>query len=141
MLDFYFSSTIGDIPWTPDDVRWLKKTLHEISPVGYSHYKIGDIYCERTPLQSMAFNAPGNNGHPAEHNWRYTGTLSEEPPLVRNAEAHVYSRGLSGRHIALWQSHGRYYEAKTCLRPFSGSPGNDWFRQDGLWCNVPNLYC
>lgn len=113
VLDFYFSSTIGDIPWTPDDVRWLKRTLHEISPVGYSHYKIGDIYCERTPLQSMAFNAPGNNGHPAEHNWRYSGTLSEEPPLVRNADGRIYSRGLSGRHIALWQSHGRYYEAKT----------------------------
>ena len=113
VLDFYFSSTIGDIPWTPDDVRWLKRTLHEISPVGYSHYKIGDIYCERTPLQSMAFNAPGNNGHPAEHNWRYSGNLSDEPPLVRNADGQIYSRGLSGRHIALWQSHGRYYEAKT----------------------------
>ena len=32
---------------------------------------------------------------------------------MRNADGQIYSRGLSGRHIALWQSHGRYYEAKT----------------------------
>ena len=31
-LDFRFTQGMGDIPWRKEDLAWLRRTLHEISP-------------------------------------------------------------------------------------------------------------
>lgn len=113
-LDFYFTTGIGDIPWTKSDVEWLKSTLHEIAPDGYGHYKIGTVYCGRTPLSEIALAPAGNDGKPKDHQWKTRDPLSSDgPALVREEGGQEFSKGLSGRHVALWQSHGRYYEEAT----------------------------
>lgn len=113
-LDFRFSSGIGDVPWTKADVAWLKKTLHEISPDGYGHYKIGNIWCGPVSLSEIATAAPGNDGKPKDHQWKSHDPLpSDSPAIVREENAQEFTKGLSGRHVALWQSHGRYYEEAT----------------------------
>lgn len=110
-LDFHFTAGAGDIPWSREDVEWMKETLHEISPEEYRHYRIGKLYCGRSLLSDIALHPPGNDGKPSEHNWR-TGNPSGNP-IVRNEDGMTFGKGLSGRHIALWQSHGRYYEEAT----------------------------
>lgn len=113
-LDFYFSSGIGDIPWRKGDIEWLRHTLHEISPEAYAHYKIGTIYSGSSRLSDIAFPEAGNDGHPAEHKWRYKDPVNENgPSIVREEYGQTFSKGLTGRNIALWQSHGRYYEETT----------------------------
>ena len=102
-LDFHFSSGIGDVPWTKSDLEWLKKTLHDIAPAGYAHYKIGTIYCGQTPLGGMLTTAPGNDGRPAEHQWKVRDPLSSAAPaMVRQENGQNFRKGLSGRYIALW---------------------------------------
>ena len=81
-LDFHFSSGIGDIPWRKGDIEWLRKTLHEISPEAYTHYKIGTIYSGSSRLSDIAMPEAGNDGRPAEHKWRYKDPVNENGPSI-----------------------------------------------------------
>lgn len=129
-LDFHFSSGIGDIPWSESDVTWLKSTLRNLSPEEYTHYKIGDIYAGRTLIKDLALEFPGTDGKPHDHRWRMSNT-SSAPRMVRNEDAEGYSKGLSGKYIALWQSHGRYFETKT----------NRWeWQRAPLFTTVEDMY-
>lgn len=130
-LDFRFTQGMGDIPWRKEDLAWLRRTLHEISPAEFAHYKIGNLYCGRTPLTQLALPAPGNDGRPSEHNWRTHDPLGKYVPIVRNEEELKYHKGLSGRQIALWQSHGYYYDSKTCRWKWQRAP---------LFTTVEDLY-
>src|SRR5574344_2341094 len=41
------------------------------------------------------------------------GSAQDEKAWVRNdSKPHNVTNGLNGRHISLWASHGRYYDAK-----------------------------
>ena len=41
------------------------------------------------------------------------GNAQEERQWVKNdSKPHNVTNGLNGRHISLWASHGRYYDAK-----------------------------
>ncbi len=109
-LDFHFSKELGDYPLRAADIEWIRKQLLDLFPAPYRAYALGDIYAERREVSFLQMPALNSNGRPAETKLRRSDPRSKSP-LVRTGEH--WSRGLSGRHIALWQSHGRYYEAKT----------------------------
>ena len=109
-LDFHFSKELGDYPLRTEDIEWIRKQLLDLFPAAYRAYTLGDIYAERRDVTFLPMPALNSNGRPADTKLRRSDPRSKSP-LVRTDEQ--WSRGLSGRHIALWQSHGRYYEAKT----------------------------
>lgn len=112
-LDFYFNTSIGDYPWHDDDIQWLKKTLKDIAPDNCKNYKIGSIYCDGLSLQQLITHKAGNDGAPHENRWRVTDPkLHNKHPLVKEIGGQNFHKGLSDRYIALWHSHGRYYDAK-----------------------------
>ena len=110
-LDFYFSKELADFPWRTEDVEWFREELRSLTPSPYRAYTLGDIYSKDQDLTELPMPAVGKNGGPVSTRLRTGDPKGRTPALVRNGE--TWSRGLSGRHIALWQSHGRYYEAKT----------------------------
>ena len=56
---------------------------------------------------------------------------SERPLVTRSSAPVVPSQGLAGRHIALWQSHGRYFD----------QPQNRWkWQRSQLWQTCEDLY-
>ncbi len=110
-LDFYFERNIGDYPWTEKDVKWFRKTLGELTPEKYRSWEIGEIFSGSTNLISLSVPLPGNSGKPADNPLRVEDRKGT--PLVTPKSGLTFNKGLSGRHIALWQSHGRYFEAKT----------------------------
>ena len=109
-LDFHFSKELGDYPWRTEDVEWFRKELLDLFPANYRAFALGNIFADKNDLTKLPMPALTASGKPAETALR-TGDPRAKSPLVRTDER--WSRGLSGRHIALWQSHGRYYEAKT----------------------------
>ena len=109
-LDFHFSKELGDYPWRAEDVEWFRKELLDLFPANYRAFALGNIFADKNDLTKLPMPALTASGKPAETALR-TGDPRAKSPLVRTDER--WSRGLSGRHIALWQSHGRYYEAKT----------------------------
>ena len=56
---------------------------------------------------------------------------SQRPLVVRQSSPAAPTQGLSGRHIALWQSHGRYFD----------QPANRWkWQRSRLWMTCEDLY-
>ena len=110
-LDFHFSQELSDFPWRAADVEWFREELRSLTPPAYRAYTLGDIFAKDVDLNKLPMPAIGKNGGPVETSLRRGDPRGKTPALVRTDEK--WSRGLSGRHIALWQSHGRYYEAKT----------------------------
>ena len=110
-LDFHFSQELSDFPWRKADVEWFRDQLRDLTPPAYRAYTVGDIFAKDLELEKLPMPAVGKNGGPLDTDLRTGDPKGRTIPLVRTDEK--WNRGLSGRHIALWQSHGRYYEAKT----------------------------
>ncbi len=111
-LDFYFTPAMGDFPWRPKDVEWLRKTLSDLMPESCSKYGIGNLFVGKNRLESYAMPQVSDNGKAIDNKFR-TKDLRNVHPFVTNVGEPDFEKGLAGRNIALWQSHGRYFEEKT----------------------------
>ena len=109
-LDFHFSEELSDYHWTLKDIDWLRSELKRQAPEGYGGYSVGNIYAKNTPVGELITPTLGRSGAPSDYKWRYDDRRGKVKPLVSRVGGKYYKRGLSGRHIALWQSHGRYYD-------------------------------
>ena len=110
-LDFTFSKELGDYPWRPDDQEWFEEQLRALMPSAYRSFRIGNILADKDTLGNLLMPQVTATGKPASTRFRRSDPRSRTIPLVRTDEQ--WNKGLSGRHIAVWQSHGRYYESKT----------------------------
>ena len=106
-IDFYFGASLEAFPLREGDISWLRSCLSDNLPDKYSKCKVAGIYYDKkSKPESLIVSAPGNSGRAS---WsRYKVQDKRGPGLAdRGIKA---PKGLEGRHIALWQSHGRYYE-------------------------------
>lgn len=129
-LDLYFSNTLSDFPWRKDDAAWFKKTLRRFWPEEASDWRPGEIFCKGTPLEDLLTPHPGNDGRPANISYKAPSSGKTEPFITQEG-AKKFPKGLSGRHIALWQSHGRYYD--------EGAGEWSWQRSPN-WRTTEDLY-
>lgn len=110
-LDFYFTVSLGDCPWHKEDVKWFRDTLKEILPRQYRRYAIGNIYSAKVPFDSLPVPGLGFKGKPDE-----TARTANRPigmVVVKEEGRMRFSHGMQDRHIALWQSHGRFFDVGT----------------------------
>jgi len=106
LLDFYFDESLGDYPWRENDIKWFKAEVRKSLPEGYGDYLVGNLYANGIGLAELVTPELGNDGTPAK--FRYMRKKPRRSFITRTG-AMTFERGLSGRSIALWQSHGRYY--------------------------------
>ncbi len=111
-LEFTFSQELSDYQWTQADLEWLKDQIYDLMPAQYSDCTISGIFCRRDPAEDLITPALGNKGRTSTYKYRYEDRRKRTVPLVTRLDAREYTRGMSGRHIALWQSHGRYYDER-----------------------------
>ncbi len=107
-LDFYFTESLGDYPWRDGGPEWFRKTLKSLFPEKYRKYGLGAIYSRRVALDRLTTTELGYDGSPADFRHR-TKNPETNFPLVRKNDGLEFSKGLQNRNIAVWQSHGRYY--------------------------------
>ena len=131
-LDFYFTESLGDWPWHTGDEQWFRGTLKELFPESYAKYRLGEVYSRRVSLKRLVMPHLGFNGIPADSRHRIREP-HQTPAIVRSLDGMSFDKGLDGRHIALWQSHGRYYEYKfqrwEWQRPCLFQTAEDMFTQ------------
>lgn len=132
-LDFYFSPTIGYYPWrSSEDLKWLAESLRSLLPAGYEACDIGSLYCDRTSMHMLLCPQVGNDGKALPYKWVQKAPQRKSP--VREEGAEVFPKGLSGRTIAVWQSHGRYFDEHEnrwmWQRPPVHTTAEDIFTQD-----------
>ena len=111
-LDFYFTESLGDFPWNKKDVKWLKTTIKSLYPEDYSQYRLGEIYSRKVSIDRLVTPGLTYDGKPAE-NKHVTKAPSDMSSVVSWTGRPMFKKGLGGRHIALWQSHGRYYNTAS----------------------------
>ena len=110
-LDFYFTKELGDYPWRPGDDKWFKDTFYSLSKDCMKGYRGGEIMTGRIALKELPMPCLGYDGKPVDTKLRINEP--DNIPLVRGRD--TWPLGLSGRHIALWQSHGLYYDNERGL--------------------------
>lgn len=111
-LDFHFTSSLGDYPWRTSDVKWFKDNIKELMPEAYKKSSVGEIYVGNNKLADYIVPDIGDSGEPIHTKFRTTDHRSRSQ-FVRNVGEQDFNKGMTGRNIALWQSHGRYFEEKT----------------------------
>ena len=110
LLDFHYSVSLGDYPWRHEDIGWFRAELKNLFPSAYKSLNVGKIFSNKTELADLATPALTYDGRPTPYRYRYTDRdLSER--FVQRKGSREYPKGLSGRNIALWQSHGLHYDA------------------------------
>lgn len=109
-LDLYFDRTLGDYPWYEGDIEWFKKEIRKYIPPKYANYSIGEIFSRNSPLKDFLTPRLANDGLPQRSLNRVPNPSTKEIDVVRKQGTQQFSKGLEHRNIALWQSHGYYYE-------------------------------
>ena len=109
VLDFYFTESLGDYPWRKGEPQWFRKELKKRFPEKYRNYDLGAVYSKNIALDRLVTAELGFDGQP-------TGLKdavkqpSGRKQLVTEIGQEAYPEGLSGKNIAVWQSHGRYFD-------------------------------
>lgn len=109
-LDLYFSPELSYYPWHEEDLEWFYRELRSEMRAVAGNYSIGNIYTRRYRLQDLVLPQLGSDGNPSGYSRSIEDPRSSDKGFVRRIGARKYPRGLDGRYLALWQSHGRYYD-------------------------------
>ncbi len=121
-LDFYFSQNLVGQPFRKGDATWLTKQIQELGEKQLNGYTVGNIYASKQRVRDLAQPAVGNDGKAQDNNFRVKDPARGAVPLVKGSEE--WPLGLSGRHIALWHSHGRYYSNDNDLWDWQRAPSH-----------------
>lgn len=108
-LDFYFDESLGDFPFRTGDAEWFRKTLKSLFPGKYESYDLGGIYTKNVDIKRLEVASLSSKGSSFKSLHR-TPEPAQREDFVVGYGTQEYANGLSGRNIALWQSHGYYYD-------------------------------
>lgn len=115
-----FSRDLGDAPIRPETAAAFEAEVARVVRAAYPNRPIR----VETRGDALAALVPNADRPPADRDASRLFAPARTPPLVRPAEANrQLTAGLAGRHLALWPSHGWYYNANGG----PGAPGT------GLW--------
>lgn len=108
-LSLRFSEELSDWHWSKDDQKWFASTIESLLPDSYKKCKVTNITCDGTPFSQLVTSELSNNGKPAKSVYA-TDDPKTKFPFIEKVGGQEFNKGLSGRYIALWQSHGRYFD-------------------------------
>ena len=120
VLDFHFSQNMLGQPFRKGDITWLTQQIQELGKDKLGNYKVGTLYARGQKLSGLPQPALGRDGNALDTPFRVKDPRGT--PLVHGADN--WPLGLSGRHIALWQSHGRYFDDELGLWDWQRSPSH-----------------
>ena len=123
-VSLYTNASLSHISFSVEEVQALRKLVSELV-LGNPNGSVS-IYSANMELDSLITSV--HRDRPS--NMRYT--LGRVTPWVRNTSLpYSVTKGMSGKHIALWGSHGRYYNQKM----------QTWLWQRAkLWTTVEDVY-
>lgn len=127
-LRIYTSIGLSYYPFREANVRAMYDSVRHCLPAEFAHTPI-EIYTDGQRIEEL-IPLGARSGAPKRPTVRFTQRNSH--PLVKPQSRCVRpTQGLDGRHIALWQSHGRYFDQRE----------NRWRWQRTLqWQTCEDLY-
>lgn len=127
-LDVYANANFGYQPFTPENTEAIYRLLKQSLPGPVNYYDI-TIYTDGKPIEELIPNILQKKQDKSRL-WQridYKGS-----PWVQNmSRPYSAPKGLEGRHIALWQSHGKYYK---------NDKGSWEWQRPRLFCTTEDLF-
>ena len=115
-LRLTLSRGLVDFPLREQEIKDIYAIARETLPKKYAKYKNKlSIYADKKPVEyykSRYFTDKRDQDAVKEHR-QFAGRFHDQlaaPLITRSSSPNHPSKGLQNRHIALWQSHGWYYE-------------------------------
>lgn len=112
-LNMQFSKTFSDYPWHAEDEKWFKEELEAVWSKYVKDFRPGEISTKNNRFHELFLPHIGNDGKPVPYvHCSPDPSGGKSNGFITRIGQKNYRKGLSGRHIALWQSHGRYFDDK-----------------------------
>ena len=127
-LRIYTQPTFGYQPFTEANTTAIYRAVKQSLPGPVNYYQL-TIYADGQPIENLVPNALRRK---KDESRLYKGIDSHEDPWTCNrSRPYRISQGLEGRHVALWQSHGRYYQ----------NASQQWkWQRPRLFCTAEDLF-
>lgn len=112
-LSVIYSSGLSEYPILQEDILKIRNIIRYYLPAEYKDYKIA-VYSGEYLLNDLIIPTEFSNTKP-KREFKKEKTLIEREkyPIVKSIQKKIeFNKGLSGKNLAIWQSHGRYYEQK-----------------------------
>ncbi len=124
-VDIYASVELAYYPMRPESVEAIYQSVRKVLPENNRNGKVR-IYADGKLIEDLIPLYYSNKS--TEH--RFTN-LSDAPLITRTSAISQPTKGLAKRHIALWQSHGYYFEQTS----------DEWkWQRPQLWETVEDLF-
>ncbi len=107
-LDLTFNADLSYYPWHQSDVDWFRAQLKK--EWKFDGFTPGRILSNGYDLDDLATPVLGSDGKPSRYAFSTDDPRREQPRFITEVGARRFPKGMSDRYIALWQSHGRYYD-------------------------------
>ncbi|MBE6280695.1 MAG: xanthan lyase [Bacteroides sp.] len=126
-LYVYPSVQFGYQPFTPETCTHIYRLLKQSLPGPVNYYDI-TIVADGKPIDKLVPNFLRKDKDKSRL-WKNT---DKETPWVKNiSRPYTIGKGLEGRHIAVWQSHGRFYKHEK----------DSWeWQRPRLFCTTEDLF-
>ncbi|WP_418426441.1 fibronectin type III domain-containing protein [Alistipes sp.] len=133
-VQIYTTVGLSYYPFREDNVQALRDSVRALLPQEFRKACI-ELYSDQREIGELVplacRNAAQLKKQIAKRQIVPFTNRSERPLVTRLSAAATPSQGLSGRHIALWQSHGRYFDQTE----------NRWkWQRSMLWQTCEDLY-
>lgn len=129
-LAIYASESFAYQPFLPEIVDGIYRQLGKILPGPVCYFDM-TMYVNNMPIEELIPNAYRDKKQEDKSRLSLSIDYKGEP-WVRNASRpYEISKGLQNRHIALWQSHGKY---------FQNDKGEWSWQRPRLFCTTEDLY-
>ena len=113
-MDITFNAELSYYPWHKEDIEWFFDYLDELMLGEGINYRRGKVLTNRYELQELSLPELTFDGKPVDYSLRSSDpAVAGRRAIVSKEGAIEYPKGLQDRTIALWQSHGRYYDESS----------------------------
>lgn len=124
-IEIYASVELAYYPMRKESVEHIYSEVRKTLPEKYRGHTI-KIYADGTPIEQLI-----PQYHTKSEELKRFTNKSTRPLITRQSSISQPTKGLNDRHIALWQSHGRYFKQSA----------DEWsWQRSMLWETVEDLY-
>lgn len=121
-LDIYFTADAAYYPWHESDHEWFRGQVEKELKGITRDFKLGEIYARNHKLDEYCTHGIGNDGRAHSYGYATKDPRTGASRFISRGGARVFPRGLSDRYIAVWQSHGYFYDDKQNFWRFQRAP-------------------
>ncbi|MFA7135035.1 MAG: xanthan lyase [Bacteroidales bacterium] len=110
----YLNNSLAEYPFRDSDLNYIYKVVNQTIPNKYINHKVR-VVTNGSAIEELVPPIYSSNWAPTSlksKNSRRNNKIESTNIVKNNSKPYTIDKGLNNRHLAIWQSHGYYYEQK-----------------------------